>query len=95
MKTEDLLWKLKTVALFSYGKVKDKDVLFNQGHISLGRAKGRGKRGYGGESINEVIFPKFPLLSKIQSLSQKLLVKILTTTIAINMPNNLYAGIFK
>ena len=40
-----------------------------------------------------VIFAKFPLLSKIQTLSHKLLSdKLLTTTIAIGMPKNLYAG---
>ena len=66
MKTEDILWKLKTVALFSYGKVKDKDV-FNQGHISLGRAKGGGKRGYGGEAINESAH--MPELKKLKTYS--------------------------
>ena len=41
----------------------------------LGRAKGRGKRGYGGEAQNEVYFCKFPLVSKIPTLSHKLLVR--------------------
>ena len=42
------------------------------------REKGKGKRGYGGEAQNEVLlgfFAKFPLLSKVQTLSHKLLVR--------------------
>ena len=30
--------------------------------ISLGRAKGRGKRGYGGEAHNEGYFCKIPII---------------------------------
>ena len=49
-----------------------------------------------GEGQNEVgFFAKFPLLSKIQTLPHKLLVKLLTITIAIGIPKNLYAGTFK
>ena len=47
--------------------------------------------GYGAEAQNEGYFAKFPLLSKIQALSHKRLVKLLTTTIAIGMSNNLYS----
>ena len=45
--------------------------------ISSGKTKGRGKRGMGGEAQNEVFFflAKFPLLSKIQTLSHKMLVR--------------------
>ena len=38
----------------------------------LGRIEGRGKRGFGVEAQNEVFFAKFPSLSKIQTLSDKL-----------------------
>ena len=42
----------------------------------LRRAKGRGKRGvWGKKSKMRIIFAKFPLLSKIQTLSHKLLVR--------------------
>ena len=47
----------------------DKDQLL------LGRAKGRGKRGYGEKPKMRVMFAKFPLFSKIQTLSHKLLVR--------------------
>ena len=43
--------------------------------VHLGRAKGRGKRGYEGRGKNEVAFEKFPLLREIQTLSHKLLVR--------------------
>ena len=33
------------IALFSYGKVQDKDVVFNKDHISSGEGKRRGTRG--------------------------------------------------
>ena len=55
--------------LFSYGKVKD--VFWVRIKFHLGRAKRRGERRYG----ERVIFAKFPLLSKIQTLSNKLLVR--------------------
>ena len=43
------------IKLFSYGKVKDNYVFFGyKDQISSERAKGRGKRGYGGESQNEL-----------------------------------------
>ena len=60
--------------LFSYGKVKDVS-FWDKDQISPGWAKGRGKRGCGGEAQNEVIFAKFPLLNKIQTLSHKLWVR--------------------
>ena len=41
--------------------------------ISLGRTKGRGNRGMAGEAQNKGCFAEFPLLSKTQTLSQKLL----------------------
>ena len=43
------------IVLFSYGKVKD---IFGELKIKfhLGRAKGRGKRGYGGEAQNKGFF---------------------------------------
>ena len=43
----------------------------------LGMAKGRDKRGYGKEAQNKVglFFAKFPILSKIQTLYHKLLIK--------------------
>ena len=46
------------------GRSRIRMFFFNQDHISLGRAKGRGKRGYGGESINEVIFSKIPIIKQ-------------------------------
>ena len=58
--------------------------------VHLGRAKGRGKKTKMG-----VIFAKFPLLSKIQTFSHKLLVKLVITTTVISMPNNLNAETFK
>ena len=62
----------------------------------LGRTKERGKRGYGERSPKwGGFFCKFPLLSKIQTLSHKLLVKLLTTTSEIGMPKHLHAGTFK
>ena len=51
------------VLLFSYWKVKDKDV-FNKDQISSGEAKGRGKTGYGGESLNEGYFCKIPIIKQ-------------------------------
>ena len=47
--------KLKMVGLFSYGKVKDKDV-FNKDQISFGWQKEGVRGGYGGESLNEDYF---------------------------------------
>ena len=41
----------------------------------MGKAKGRGKREYGGEAQMRVIFALFPLLRKIQALSHKPLVR--------------------
>ena len=52
--------------LFSYGKVKD----------IFGGGQKEGVRGTWGEAQNEFFFfAKFPLLSKIQTLSHKLLVR--------------------
>ena len=75
---EDNSWKMlhisSMIVLFSYGKVKD--ILGGiRIEFHLGREKGRGKRGYVEEAQNEVFFAKFPLLSKIQTLSHKLLVR--------------------
>ena len=64
------------IVLFSYGKVKDVFWIWIKFH--LGRAKGRGKREVWGSRPNEVGFffcKKFPLLSEIQTLSHKLLVR--------------------
>ena len=54
----------------------------DQGHFlgirikfHLGRAKGRSKGGMGEKPKMRVIFAKFPLLSKTQALSHKLLVR--------------------
>ena len=61
------------IGLFLMGRSRtfwgDKD------QISLGRTKGRGKWGYGEEVQYEFFFCKFPVLSKMQTLSQKLLVR--------------------
>ena len=43
--------------------------------ISCGEEKRKGKSGYRGMAKMRVIFAKFPLLSKIQTLSHKLLVR--------------------
>ena len=52
--------------------------------------------GNGGESLNEGYFCKFQLLSKVQTLSHKhLLRQMSNTSIAIGMPQNLHAGIVK
>ena len=68
-------WKLKMVILFSYGMVKDKDI-FNKDQISSEEGKRKGSEvGMGENPQMRVIFAKFPLLSKIQTLSHKLLVK--------------------
>ena len=61
-----------TDCTFSYGKVKDisLEIMIK---FHLGRTKERGKRGVWREKPkNEVLFAKFPLLSKIQTLSHKL-----------------------
>ena len=52
------------IVLFSYGKVKDKDVFLIGIKFHLGRAKGRGKRWYGGESLNEGYFCKIPIIKQ-------------------------------
>ena len=52
------------IILFSYGKVKDKDVFLIMIKFCLGRAKGRGKRGYGGEALNEGYFCKIPIIKQ-------------------------------
>ena len=44
----------------------------------LGRTKGRDKRGMGEKPKIRVIFAKFPLLSKTQPLSHKLLVRLIS-----------------
>ena len=82
------------IVLFSYGKVKD---IFGRIRIKFhwGGQKERIRGGMGEKPKMSIIFAKFPLLSKIQTLSHKHLVKLLTITIAIGMPKNLYAGISK
>ena len=84
------------IILFSYGKIKD---IFEGLRIKfhLGRAKGRGERGYGGEAQNEGYFlqnfhydARYKLYLKT-CLSDKLL----ATTITIGMPKDLYEGTFK
>ena len=54
----------------------------SQGHflgdkdqIHLGRAKGSGKRGYGGEAKNKGYFHKIPIIQQDTNLSHKLLVR--------------------
>ena len=51
-------------------------------------AKRRGKRGYGGESLNEDYFCKIPIIKVRYKfyLTRFSLDKLLTTTIAIGMP---------
>ena len=62
------------IVLFSYGKVRIS--IFNKDQISSGEGKRKGVRGsMGGESLNEGHFCQFPLLSKIQTLSYKHLVR--------------------
>ena len=56
LKTEDILLKIKDGCTFSYGKVKDKDVFLIRTKFHLGMKKGRGKRRYWGESLNEGYF---------------------------------------
>ena len=50
------------VVLFSYGKVKDKNVFNKVSNFHLGRAKERSQRGYGGESLNEGYFCKTSII---------------------------------
>ena len=72
LKTEDILLKTKDgCTFFLMGRSRIR-MAFNKDQISSLRAIGRGMRGMGGESLNEGCFVKFPLLSKIQTLSQKL-----------------------
>ena len=81
---------------FSYGKVKD--VFWDKGiKFQLGRAKERAEREVWGEKPKmRVIFAKFPLLSKIQILSHKLLVRETSNHHQWNWhAKNLKAGIFK
>ena len=74
---EENTWKIFHISSpnvpFSYGKVKD--ILQDKIKFHLGRTKGRGKKGYGEKPKMRVIFAKFPLLSKIQTLSHNLLVR--------------------
>ena len=50
------------IVLFSYGKVKD--IFWIRIKFHLGMAKGRGKRGYGGEAQNEGYFCKIPIIKQ-------------------------------
>ena len=62
------------IVLFSYGKVKN--IFWIRIKFHLGKAKVRGKMGVWAETQNEVgFFAKLPLLSKIQTLSPKYLVR--------------------
>ena len=85
------------IVLFSYGKVKDKDVFLIRIKFHLGRAKGRGRRGYGGESLNEVYFYKILIIKQDTNFISPTFgqTNFLTSTIAISMPKTLYAEIFK
>ena len=49
--------------ILSYRKVKD-IYLGDEDQISLGRAKGRGKRGYRGEAPNTGYFCKIPIIQQ-------------------------------
>ena len=84
------------IVLFSYGKVKD---IFVGIRITfhLGKVKARGKKGVWGERTKMmVIFARFLLISKIQTLSHKFLVRqTYNHHIAVGMPKNPFAGIFK
>ena len=86
------------IVLFSYGKFKDKDGFLIRIKFHLGRAKGRDKskeQGMRGESLNKGYFCKIPIFKQDTNvISNFWSDKILTTTIAISMPKNLYAGIF-
>ena len=62
------------IVLFSYGRSR-MFYFWIRIKFHLGRAKGRGKRGYGEKPKMRVIIAKFPLLSKIQTLSHKHLVR--------------------
>ena len=72
-----------TITIVMLGKFACSFFLWEgQGHFfgirikfHLGRAKGRGKREYGGEAQNEGYICKSPLFNKIQTLSNKLLVR--------------------
>ena len=62
----------------------------------LGRAKEVVRGGMGGESLNEGYFCKIPIIKQDTNfITQSLVRQTSNTTIAITMPKNLYAGIFK
>ena len=62
-----------TNCTFSYGKVRD--FFRDKDQISSGRAKEGVREGMGEKPKMRVNFAKFPTLSKIQTLSHKLLVR--------------------
>ena len=60
--------------LFSYGKVKD--IFWDKGKVSSGKGKWKEQEGSMWEKPKmRVIFAKFPLLNKIQTLSHKLFIR--------------------
>ena len=61
----------------------------------LRRTKGRGKRGYGGETQNEAYVWKIPIIKQDTNYFTNQLFRLLITTIAIGMTKILHAGIFK
>ena len=84
------------IVLFSYGKVKDLSFWIRV-KFHLGREKRRGKRGIWERSPKmRVIFAKFPLLSKIQTLSCEHLVRQTSNHHHCNcMAKHLHVRIFK
>ena len=70
-----MFYNSSPIVLFSYGKVKD--FFRDKDKISSAEGNRKGVRGDMGEKPKmKVIFAKFPLLSKIQTLSHKLLVRL-------------------
>ena len=58
-KVKNFFW----IRIKFYGKVKD-IIFWIRIKFHLGRAKGRGKRGYGGEAQNEGHFCKIPIIQQ-------------------------------
>ena len=61
--------KLGKFVLFSYGKVKG--FFWIRIKFHLGRAKGRGKRGYGEEAKNKGYFCKIPIIQQDTNFTSK------------------------
>ena len=85
------------IVLFSYGKVKDVFFFLKiRIKFHLGRTKGRGKRGYGGEAQNEIFLQNSHYYARYKLyLTNCWSDKLLITTIVIGMPKNLSARTFK